>query len=291
MADVMLPLFNNMPRVMLAVKDHEEFRKDRAPLAVYDAPDIVINPNHPPTSTFNDLKGTICHELIHAWLHRKGLDGEGEFLDDHHNEWFVKKALEINKMNIDGLKVDLRFLLTTPRARQIYNRLSGTSISIPCEEIRDIKGVRTQLLELFGLTKNDYFLKVIISYFAVLIVSLFLRRARLIPDDVVSFLWSLWAIAALIWLNIETWKELSHRRLSRINIRKKAMSWPEGVVIWVLGLGMVVLLVWAIWLLRSTLLLSVSMNPTSYILVFAGLLIFIFLAILYMRKANWSYKE
>ena len=59
MADAMLPLFDNMPRVRLVVRDDEAFQTERAPLAMYVFPVIVVNPNHPPTSSFNDLKGTI----------------------------------------------------------------------------------------------------------------------------------------------------------------------------------------------------------------------------------------
>jgi hypothetical protein len=250
MADVMLPLFNNMPRVVLAVKDHSEFHKDRAPLAIYDSPYIVVNPNHPPTSTFDDLKGTICHELIHAWLDRRGLHRAGLFLDDHHNEWFVKKALEINNLNIDGLKVDLSFLLTTPQAVEIYNRIAGTRITPPpanetiaaaptTPDPRNVTAKVTEPPTRIALSKEDNFLHLVIIWVLVVIASVFLNNASLAPDAVAGFIWRTWAITVLIWLAIETWKEFSSRRLSR-------------TARWSLGAGVVALVCLAIWFLRMT---------------------------------------
>ena len=232
----MLPLFDNMPRVLLVVKDDEAFHTARPPLAVYSYPRILINPTHPPTSSFNDLKGTICHELIHAWLSWKGLDRKGEFLDEHHNEWFVKKALEINKLNIDGLKVDLEFALTTPEAVQIYNRLGGTwtppseraeTTRIETPDLRissvetELAGVRRNLIDIFGLSRNDYFFKVLLVCFLAVIASLFLSRTRLISQTAAGFVWITWAVCVLIWMGIEGWKELTSRRKSRIRIFRK----------------------------------------------------------------------
>lgn len=295
MADVMLPLFDNMPRVLLAVKDDAAFHKDPSPLAVYLSPNILINPNHPPTSSFNNLKDTICHELIHAWLHWKGLDRVGEFLDDCHNEWFVRKALEINKMNIDGLKVDVEFLLTTPKAIDIYNRVGGiwTAPHLRDETPKvkeEFDAIRRQLVEIFRLSKTDYFVKVAIICFLVVIASLFLNVAHLIPNAVAGFVWGTWAMAVLTWMSIEAWKELCSRRLSRINIfEKRAMSWPDGLFTLSLGLGMVALVYFVIWLFRTTLLIASSMDRVSSILVSAGLF-FVLLAVFYISKFSWSEK-
>lgn len=257
MADVMLPLFDNMPRVLLVVKDDEAFHTARPPLAVYSYPRILINPTHPPTSSFNDLKGTICHELIHAWLSWKGLDRKGEFLDEHHNEWFVKKALEINKLNIDGLKVDLEFALTTPEAVQIYNRLGGTwtppseraeTSRIDTPELRtsrietELAGVRRNLIDILGLSKNDSFLKFLLGSFLVVIAGLFLSRARVISQTVAGYVWITWAVGGFIWMSIEGWKELTSRRTSNVHIfRKKIMSEPGYKIIVALTIGSLLL--------------------------------------------------
>lgn len=295
MADVMLPLFNNMPRVLIVIEDHEVFHQANPPLAVYRAPDILINPKHPPTSSFNNLKDTICHELIHAWLDWKRLDGLGEFLDDFHNEWFVRKALEITKLNIDGLKVDIDFLLTTPKAVRIYNRVAG--IPHPHDEtpvvetpgVKEEVAVKNQLVEIFGLSKNDYFSKVLIACFLVVLASMFLARAHLIPDPIAAFLWCTWAVAALIWLTIETWKDVSGKRLPRMKAFQRTLSWPDGIVNWSLGLAMVALVCVAFWLLRITLLFGTSRNRASAILV-AAALFYILFAVFYIGKFSWSKK-
>src|SRR6185437_2743236 len=142
MADSMLPLFNNMPQVLVVVEDDEVFFKDPYPLAVYRAPNIIINPSHARTCDYNDMQTTLCHELIHAWLDREGLVDKGESLDVYHNEWFVKKALEINKLKIDGLRVDVDYLLTNSDAEGIYNRLTGIRFAAHLRhKIRKIKNM------------------------------------------------------------------------------------------------------------------------------------------------------
>jgi hypothetical protein len=256
MADVMLPLFDNMPRVLLVVRDDEAFHTYPQPLAVYSYPRILINPTHPSTSSFNDLKGTICHELIHAWLNWKGLDRKGEFLDEHHNEWFIKKALEINQMNVDGLKVDVEYLLTNPKAIEIYTRLGGTRTNSwawpeTSRIEREVAAVKTGLLDLFGLSKNDYFLKILIVCFLVVITSLFLSsRSRLISNTIASLVWITWTAAVLIWMGIEAWKEFTTRRASGIHIfQKRIMSAKGYKVVAALAIGLLVLyaLVAVLW--------------------------------------------
>ncbi|HKY44705.1 MAG TPA: SprT-like domain-containing protein, partial [Pyrinomonadaceae bacterium] len=123
-ADAMLPLFDNMRPVRVLVEDHAIFHQERALAGVYEWSNIRINPSYALTCSFEEMQGIICHELIHAWLHRKGLDGLGEFLDDHHNEWFVRKALEINE-KIDSLNLRVDYLLVTPAALDIYHRVAG----------------------------------------------------------------------------------------------------------------------------------------------------------------------
>ena len=121
----MLPLFDDMPQVLVLVADHDAFYREPFPVGVYSYPNIVINPSHARTCSFEEIQSTICHELIHAWLQWKGLVGTGELLDDHHDELFVKKALEINKKRIDSLNVDVDYLLANPKAVDIYNRVAG----------------------------------------------------------------------------------------------------------------------------------------------------------------------
>jgi hypothetical protein len=191
----MLPLFNDMPQVLVLVEDDEVFHRDPYPLAVYSCPNILINPSHARTCSFDEIQGTICHELIHAWLHSKGLDGTGEFLDDFHSEWFVKKALEINEKKIDSLGVDLDFLLATPKAVDIYNRVAGIEFAPHLRHRvrktrKAVAANTTQVVKMFGLSKDDrFFSKAAIIYFSVVVTSLLLNKAHLIPEAVVSFVW------------------------------------------------------------------------------------------------------
>lgn len=286
MADAMLPLFNNMPRVRLVVIDDEAFHEERPPLAMYVFPVIVVNPNHPPTSSFNDLKGTICHELIHAWLNWRGLDRRREFLDEHHNEAFVKKALEINKMNIDGLRVDLDYLLTNAKAIEIYTRLGG---ALPPQKPQQehIRVVKRDLLNLFGLSKNDYFLKLVIVCFLVVIVSVFLSLANLIPGAVAGLVLRTWAVAALVWTSIEAWKEIGGRLFRKVELEKGSVSWWDRSIGLLSGLSTLALLAVAIWLLRPSDFTRMSVKRESTIVVVAGL-VFILLAGFYKAKFNWS---
>lgn len=211
MADAMLPLFGNMPSVLVVVKDHASFRADPCPLAVYDAPNIVVNPAHPPTSSFNDLKETICHELIHAWLYRNNLHHLGEFLDDGHNEWFVRKALEINKMNIDGLVVKVDFLLTTPEALKIYNRVAGVSRLLPQKSRLLPRRVETVRLD------NDHLLMALLGFIFLMAISMFFNKTK------VGYVWSTCAVAVLLWMGVEALRDVgSSRSTVRKALRKAA---------------------------------------------------------------------
>jgi hypothetical protein len=173
------------------------------PLAVYSAPNIVIRPSHARTCSFEEIQSTICHELIHAWLHRKGLDGTGEFVDYCHNEWFLKKALEINKRKIDNLNVDVDFLLATPKAVDIYSRVAGIRfrphLQHKLRKIRKAVAVNTrELLQMSGSSKNDPFWGMILISFSVVIIVSFLTKVHLIPEAVASFVWYGWVIAGLV---------------------------------------------------------------------------------------------
>ena len=209
MANALLPLFDHMRPVRVVVKDHEIFHQDRAPLAVYDCPfiggaTIRINPGHARTCTFDDMQATLCHELIHAWLHRKGLDGLGEFLDEHHNEWFVRKALEINEKKIDSLEVSLEFLLYTPEGLDSYHRIAGIPFAhhqlpkVPTVW-EDIGATTSWLVYTVRWPKTDHFSKALAIGFPVVVTGLLLNRARLIPYGVASFVLWAWAVAAIVF--------------------------------------------------------------------------------------------
>lgn len=202
MADAMLPLFNDMPQIVVMVEDHEVFQREPFPAAVYMRPNIVINPAHARTSSYDDMQGTLCHELIHAWQDRKGLLGIGEQLDEHHDEGFIKKALEINKKKIDNLNVDLDTLLTTPKAIDIYNRVAGIRFAPHLRhKVRriwktvagNVKGIFDQFAEYVRLSK------VAVISFSVILITLLLYKVRLIPGAVPSFVWWTLAVAGIVW--------------------------------------------------------------------------------------------
>lgn len=207
MADAMLPLFDDMRPVRVLVKDHEVFHQHPCPLAVYDAPFIGspvirINPTHARTCSFDEMQETLCHELIHAWLHGKGLDGAGEFLDEHHNEWFVKKALEINEKKVHGLKVSLEFLLYTADGLDSYHRIAGIPFAhhqLPRihNVWEDIAAKTSWLVPTFRLPKIDRFQRVVFFGLPVVVTSLLLNKARMIPGALATFVWWAWAIAAI----------------------------------------------------------------------------------------------
>ena len=194
-ADSMLPLFDNMPQVVVLVEDREVFYREPYPLAVYACPNIVINPGHARTCSYDEIQGTICHELIHAWLHWKGLEGTGEFLDWAHGEWFVKKALEINKKKIDGLNVNLDSLLTTPKQVDIYSRVAGIRFAPHLRhKLHRVAANTMELLQVFGLSNKDRLSRVAIISFAVVVLTSLINKAHLFPDAVVSFMWGAWVV-------------------------------------------------------------------------------------------------
>ena len=203
MADAMLSLFDNMRPVPVLVEDSEIFHQERAPYAVYEWSNIRINPSYALTCSFDEMQGLICHELIHAWLHRKGLDGLGEFLDDHHNEWFVRKALDINEKKIDRLNVSLDYLLVTPEALDIYHRVAGIPFAhhqLPrvSNVLEDIAAETSELVPTIQLPKIDRFQKVVFFGLPVVVTGLLLNKARLIPGAVASFVWLAWAVSGIV---------------------------------------------------------------------------------------------
>ena len=203
MADAMLPHFDNMPQVVVLVEDHEVFTRDPFPAAVYSHPNIIINPSHARTCSYDEIQGTICHELIHAWLQWKGLVGTGEHLDDHHNELFVKKALEVNQKDIDSLNVDVDYLLATPKAVDIYNRVAGIRFAPylrhKVRRIWKIVAANTkQLDQTFELTAPDRLLRVASISFLIPLISSVLNKVHLIPDAVASFVWWGWPVAIFL---------------------------------------------------------------------------------------------
>lgn len=201
MADEMLPLFDNMPQVVVLVEDNEVFRRDPYPLAVYSRPNILINPSHARICSFNEIQDTICHELIHAWLDWKGLLGRGEYLDEHHSELFVKKALEINQKKIRNLKVELDYLLKDSDDIDIYNRVAGIQFA-PYLRHKVRKVARPILAHIKFTAESiiayDRIPKAIFISFSVVIIGLVLSKARLIPGGVAGLLWAGWAVGVSI---------------------------------------------------------------------------------------------
>ena len=202
MADEMLPLFDNMPQVVVLVEDNEVFHRDPCPLAVYSAPNIRIDPRYAMNCSFKDMQGTICHELIHAWLDWKGLLGRGEHLDEHHSELFVKKALEINRKRIRNLKVDLDFLLENSEDVDIYNRVAGIQFA-PYLRHKVRKVAKTVLVftkETVQASWGDERIpKAMFISLSIVIIGLVLSKARVIPDGVAGLLWIGWTAGILIW--------------------------------------------------------------------------------------------
>lgn len=198
MADAMLPLFDNMPPVIVLVEDHAVFHREPYPLACYDTPNIVIDPVYARTCSFDEMQGVICHELIHAWLEWKDLVGAGQHLDEHHSEWFVKKALEINRKKIDNLNVDVDRLLATPKAFEIYNRVAGIRFAPHLRHKgRKIRKNLAPLVQMF--LPDGRFSNVVVLSFSVVVITLLLNKARLIPERAASLVWIAWFIAIVVW--------------------------------------------------------------------------------------------
>jgi len=197
MADAMLPLFDNMPPVVVLVEDNAAFHQEPYPAAVYDTPNIVLNPVYARTCSFDEVQEMICHELIHAWLEWKGLVGAGQHLDKHHSELFVKKALEINRKKIDDLNVYVDYLLATPKAFEIYNRVAGIRFAPYLRHKgRKIRKYLAPLVQMFWA--DGRFSKMVVLSFSIVAITLLLNKARLIPERVVSLVWIAWFIVVVV---------------------------------------------------------------------------------------------
>jgi hypothetical protein len=199
----MLPLFDNMPPVVVLVEDNEVFHRDPYPVGVFSRPNILIDPRFAMICSFNDMQDLICHELIHAWLDWKGLLGRGEYLDEHHGELFVKKALEINQKRIRNLKVDLDYLLKDSEDIDIYNRVAGIQFAPYLRhKVRKVAKMILDVIKwnlgplLFGYERIP---KAIFIGLSVVIIGLVLGKAGFIPGSVASLLWLAWAVGVLIW--------------------------------------------------------------------------------------------
>ncbi|HKY44954.1 MAG TPA: SprT-like domain-containing protein [Pyrinomonadaceae bacterium] len=201
-ADAMLPLFDNMPQVVVLVEDNAVFHQEPFPAAVYSSPNIIINPPYARTCSFDQIQDTICHELIHAWLEWKGLLGTGEFLDEHHSELFVKKALEINKNKLANVTVDVDYLLSNTKAVDVYNRVAGIRYAPYMRHkvrkiTKTIAAYASELVEIFW--ENARRSKAVVVSFSIIVITLVLTKARLIPDGVASYVWIGWAVVVLVW--------------------------------------------------------------------------------------------
>ena len=204
-ADSMLPLFYNMPQVVVLVEDSEWFYQEPYPACVYNHPNIVIHPSYARSCSYDENRDLICHELIHAWLHWKGLIGTGDHLDEHHSELFVQKALEINNKRIDNLNVDVNYLLRTTEAVDIYNRVADIQFAPHLRHtVRKIwKTVVAYSVEIIkGLGAmfwgHDRLSKVIAGSFSVVLIGLFLNKARFVPHAVAGFVWIAWSVCVIV---------------------------------------------------------------------------------------------
>lgn len=208
-ADSMLPLFDNMPQVVVLVEDNEWLYREPYPAGIYSHPNIVIHPSYARTCSYDEIRDLICHELIHAWLHWKGLVGTGDHLDEHHSELFVQKALEINRKKIDNLNVDVDYLLGTTEAVNIYNRVADIQFAPHLRhKVRKIwktvvaytgEFVKGVLEVVFG---HDPFTKVVVGSFSVVLIGLLLNKTRFIPDTAASFVWVAWSVCMLVVLAV-----------------------------------------------------------------------------------------
>lgn len=112
--------FEGMPKVPVYISGEGDYVEPNLRAYYHPKKKIIVVARDwaSPERPIKNIRNTVKHELIHAWLHWKGIDGLPEFLDDgQHNEYFVQKALEVG--------VDVEYLLTSPKAVHIYNRVAG----------------------------------------------------------------------------------------------------------------------------------------------------------------------
>jgi hypothetical protein len=122
MANSLLDRFDNMPSIKFLLQEDNRFYDKTGglhALAFYDPNTkiIYVNPGYTSRASYLQMVDTVKHELIHAWVHWRGLlDNVG----GGHNEAFIRKAIE--------LQIDLDPTLTKfPEARAIYERLTRSA--------------------------------------------------------------------------------------------------------------------------------------------------------------------
>jgi|ERR1043165_1492680 hypothetical protein len=119
-ANELLYLFDNMEPVLVVCMDNPKFKEQPECGAFYSyaKKTIYFNPEFVKEADFQtEVVPSIKHELIHAWLHRKGIDQMGKEFAPGHNEWFVRKAVELG--------LDVLYLIKTPEAMHLYNEIAG----------------------------------------------------------------------------------------------------------------------------------------------------------------------
>jgi hypothetical protein len=124
MADSLLPRLDNMPHIRVLIGRMSEFPSraisGQSALAFFNSnydgkQAIVVNPKYVVEATFIDMVDSVKHELIHAWVHWRGI---GDDVAAGHGEPFIRKALEL-KLNLDAV------LTLYPETKSIYGRLKA----------------------------------------------------------------------------------------------------------------------------------------------------------------------
>jgi hypothetical protein len=106
-ADKLLaPYFDGMPSVPIVVGKEESFREKAMAHYLFSVRKIEVHPFWASDRTsFGSIQTSVKHELIHAWIHWKGLKGKAlkDEEVDCHNEYFLWKAHQ--------MKIDIRSTL------------------------------------------------------------------------------------------------------------------------------------------------------------------------------------
>ena len=83
---------------------------------------VVINPMFLEKASSKELKETIKHELVHAWVAHH-YPGELDEETQGHGERFIKKAIEVD-LDVRGTTWNY------PKSKSIYQRLTKRNIDI-----------------------------------------------------------------------------------------------------------------------------------------------------------------
>jgi hypothetical protein len=115
------PYFDSMPPVPLTVGKPESFRNGAIAHYRFETRTIELHPFWADDGTnFGRIKTSIKHELVHAWVHWKGL--KGSILKDkecnHHNEYFLWKSRQLG--------IDVNYLFTKyPQTLPVWEKIKA----------------------------------------------------------------------------------------------------------------------------------------------------------------------